>query len=71
MRVEVELRAGSAVLGSLTAIWEDGRAEIDRDEERALEALAGSLTRTTRRLLSPRAPAPVELVADGSGRQPL
>jgi len=42
----LELREGEAALGRMTLTWCDGRGEVDRDEELALEVLADGVARS-------------------------
>ena len=51
VQVRAEVRSGQQVYGLLEASWADGRAEVNRDEELALEILADALGR---RVGSPR-----------------
>jgi UDP-GlcNAc:undecaprenyl-phosphate GlcNAc-1-phosphate transferase len=45
VQVRVEVRAGQQACGQLEATWADGRAEVNRDEELALEILVDVLAR--------------------------
>lgn len=46
----VHAKLGGSPVGKLSVGWADGRAEVDRDEERAVELLAGVIAETIARL---------------------
>ena len=53
--------SGAGAHGTLAATWRDGRAEVDRDQEIALELLSKQLGHTLDRLAD-RAAADPEIV---------
>lgn len=61
--VALDLKHQELVLGKLSLTWRDGRAEMDRDEELALELLADSAAKTAAGLLARAAAEPGKIVA--------
>jgi UDP-GlcNAc:undecaprenyl-phosphate GlcNAc-1-phosphate transferase len=62
VRAQVEVRSGSIAFGVLEATWMDGRGEVNRDEELALELLSDSLARRLVALQQGRAAGPDRVV---------
>jgi UDP-GlcNAc:undecaprenyl-phosphate GlcNAc-1-phosphate transferase len=63
LELPLKLNGGEAgVLGVLTLVWQNGRREIDRDEELALELLSDSVAKASARALSGSA------AEDGGGK---
>jgi UDP-GlcNAc:undecaprenyl-phosphate GlcNAc-1-phosphate transferase len=62
VRAQVEVRSGSIAFGLVEATWMDGRGEVNRDEELALELLADSLARRLVVLQQGRAAGPDRVV---------
>jgi UDP-GlcNAc:undecaprenyl-phosphate GlcNAc-1-phosphate transferase len=58
----LELREHEAVLGRLTLTWCDGRGEVDRDEELALEVLADAVAKAVAILQARDAADPAKVV---------
>lgn len=54
--VRVELRAANRTFGSVGISWRDGRLEVDRDAELALELIADEVSDVAQRLLAPPSP---------------
>jgi UDP-GlcNAc:undecaprenyl-phosphate/decaprenyl-phosphate GlcNAc-1-phosphate transferase len=49
----VELALGERRMGHLSATWRDGRVDIDRDDELALELIADAVAAMAARLIFP------------------
>ena len=56
VEVSVELAHGERCMGYLSMTWRDGRAEIDRDDELAVELIADSVAVMVARLTFPPIP---------------
>jgi UDP-GlcNAc:undecaprenyl-phosphate GlcNAc-1-phosphate transferase len=52
-------------IGKLRLSWRDGRSEVDRDEELALEMVAHSIGKAAGPLLNQAAPERLRLIASG------
>lgn len=60
--LSLELREGEAALGRLTLFWADGRGEVDRDEELALEVLADAVAKAVAALQARDAADPSKVI---------
>jgi UDP-GlcNAc:undecaprenyl-phosphate GlcNAc-1-phosphate transferase len=61
--VSLELKHQELVVGKLSLTWRDGRLEMDRDEELALEVLADSAAKTAAALLARASAEPGKVVS--------
>jgi UDP-GlcNAc:undecaprenyl-phosphate GlcNAc-1-phosphate transferase len=59
----VEVKLVEEPLGSLTLSWQDGRVEVNRDEELALELASDSIARAVARVWAVKAADPTKVVA--------
>jgi len=63
LEVFLEVKCGDERLGRFTVAWRDGRAEINRDEELALELVADAVGARAAELLARAEAAPQRVVA--------
>ncbi|MBM4380315.1 MAG: undecaprenyl/decaprenyl-phosphate alpha-N-acetylglucosaminyl 1-phosphate transferase, partial [Deltaproteobacteria bacterium] len=63
VRARVDVRAGPSDFGFLEGAWADGRAEVNRDEELALELLADALAQRLASLRAGRTPSSDRVVS--------
>jgi len=63
LEVRVDVKDGDAGLGQLLLDWRDGRGEVNRDEELALELLADAIGRAAAGVLARAAADPSRVVA--------
>ena len=63
VQARVEVRTAQSELGVLEASWADGRAEVNRDEELALEILADALARRLSGIRAGRTPSSDRVVS--------
>jgi UDP-GlcNAc:undecaprenyl-phosphate/decaprenyl-phosphate GlcNAc-1-phosphate transferase len=61
--VRLELGAEREPLGSLQVVWRDGREEVNRDEELALELIADAITAALVRIVALGSPSHSKVVA--------
>jgi UDP-GlcNAc:undecaprenyl-phosphate GlcNAc-1-phosphate transferase len=59
----VEVKLGDDTLGVLSLSWRDGRAEMNRDEELALELASDSIAKAVGRIWAVKAADPAKVVA--------
>jgi UDP-GlcNAc:undecaprenyl-phosphate/decaprenyl-phosphate GlcNAc-1-phosphate transferase len=60
--VRVELRSATTVIGHLRFSWRDGRGEVNRDEELAIELAADFIARAAQRVFARSANAGLKIV---------
>jgi UDP-GlcNAc:undecaprenyl-phosphate GlcNAc-1-phosphate transferase len=60
LEIALEITANERNFGKLTLAWRDGRSEVNRDEELALELVADSIAKATR-----------DVISQGRARSPL
>jgi len=60
LEIALEIAANEQKFGKLTLAWRDGRGEVNRDEELALELVADSIAKATR-----------DVISQGVARSPL
>ncbi|MCY1074485.1 MraY family glycosyltransferase [Archangium lansingense] len=63
LEVFLEVKGGDEALGRLTIVWSDGRSEINRDEELALELVADAVGERAAKLLARAEADPQRVVA--------
>jgi UDP-GlcNAc:undecaprenyl-phosphate GlcNAc-1-phosphate transferase len=63
LEVRLEVKDGDEVLGGLRILWSDGRSEINRDEELALELVADAVGDRAARLMAQAEADPKRVVA--------
>jgi UDP-GlcNAc:undecaprenyl-phosphate GlcNAc-1-phosphate transferase len=63
--LRLDIQADHRPIGKLKLSWQDGRSEVDRDEELAVEIVADSIGKAAGQLLSRSAPHKLRLVASG------
>jgi len=70
LEISLDITWNERKLGSLNLAWGDGRAQIDRDEELALELVADSIAKAARSMEPHGAPWSQQGLAAGKTTQP-